>query len=142
MTRVDFYVLPEGSTETAAATAAKLCDKAATQGMKIFIHTPDAALAEDLDGLLWSLRQGSFLAHERYTGKCDEPLPYIYLGDSEPPDSHHGLLINLGREVPAFFSRFERVCEIVSGDAAQRTQSRERYKFYRDRGYELNKHDL
>lgn len=143
MTRVDFYVLPEGNAENAAVTVSKLCDKAASQGLRIYVHVPDAAQAEDLDGLLWSLRQGSFLAHERYTGKTEEPLPYVYFGSgAEPPDTHHGVLINMSTEVPPFFSRFERVCEIVSGDAAQRATSRERYKFYRDRGYELKKHDL
>jgi len=143
MTRVDFYILPEGSTESAAATATKLCDKAAANGLRIYVHAPDAAEADNLDGALWSLRQGSFLAHERYTGAtAEEPLPYIFFGDREPPETHHDVLINLGLEVPGYFSRFERVCEIVSGDAARRAKSRERYKFYRDRGYELKTHNL
>jgi len=51
-------------------------------------------------------------------------------------------MINLGLEVPPFFSRFERVLEMVDGDAVQRAKSRERYKFYRDRGYELSSHNL
>lgn len=138
MTRIDFYILPEGGEESAAATAAKLCDKAAAAWHKIYVHVPDAALAQDFDGLLWSLRQGSFLAHERYLGKAGEaPLPYIYYGEGEPPDSHLDVLVNLGLDVPGFFSRFERVCELVSGDPQARAQSRVRYKFYKERGYEL-----
>jgi DNA polymerase-3 subunit chi len=51
-------------------------------------------------------------------------------------------MINLAAEVPAFFSRFERVLEVVDGDASRRAQSRSRFKFYRDRGYELATHNL
>jgi DNA polymerase-3 subunit chi len=52
------------------------------------------------------------------------------------------LLINLAADVPDFFSRYERVAEIVDGNAERRAQSRERYRFYRDRGYQLNSHQV
>ena len=41
---------------------------------------------------------------------------------------------------PPFFSRFERLAEIVGVDDA--AAGRERYKFYRERGYELRAHDM
>ena len=63
-------------------------------------------------------------------------------GSSEPPASYDGVMINLGLDVPEFFSRFERVLEIVDADPSARSKSRERYKFYRDRGYELATHNL
>src|SRR5579872_5013367 len=145
MTRIDFYILPEGAKppEGAAMTACKLCDKAAAAGNRIFIHAPEADTAQTLDSLLWSFRQGGFISHERYAGTAPaEPLPAVLIGAMEPPASHHSVMINLGAEVPPFFSAFERVLEIVDGDAAQRAKSRERYKFYRDRGYELASHNL
>ncbi len=123
-------------------TACKLCDKAAGAGKRIYLYAPDAALADTLDSLLWSFRQGSFLAHERLGAAMEEPLPAVLIGAAEPPESFHDVMINLGAEVPPFFSRFERVLEIVDGDAAQRAKSRERFKFYRDRGYELATHNL
>src|SRR3546814_14519636 len=72
----------------------------------------------------------------------DEPLPSVLIGAVEPPETHHGVMLNLGLEVPDWFSRFERVLEIVAADAEGRAKSRERYKFYRDRGYELATHKL
>lgn len=144
MTRIDFYILPEhaGPAESAVMTACKLCDKAATAGLNVYVHTPDAGLADDFDGALWSFRQGGFIAHERYSGQTlEEPLPKVLIGATEPPDSHHGALINLGLEVPDCFSRFERVLEIVAGDPVGRAKSRERFKFYRDRGYELKTYE-
>ena len=36
----------------------------------------------------------------------------------------------------------QRLIEIVSLDEEDRRRARERYKFYRDRGYEIRTHDL
>lgn len=141
MTRVDFYLLPEtaGPADGAVMAACKLCDKATSSGLRVYIYTPDATQAENLDGALWSFRQGSFIAHEKYLGQSiQDPQPMVLMGTIEPPATHEAVLINLGTEVPLFFSRFERVLEIVDGDAGKRAKSRERYKFYKDRGYELN----
>ena len=144
MTRVDFYLLPEhgGPAEGPAMAACRLCEKAVAAGLRVYVHVPDPGLAEEVDGALWSFRQGGFIAHERDSGKApEEPLPAVLIGAGEPPDSHHGVLVNLGLEVPDCFSRFERVLEIVASDATGRAQSRERFKFYRDRGYELKTYE-
>ena len=58
------------------------------------------------------------------------------------PTTHTDLLINLAAEVPTFFSRFERVAEVVDTDAARRNQARERFRFYRDRGYAVETHNM
>ena len=55
---------------------------------------------------------------------------------------HDEFLINLHSEWPACFSRFQRLAEIVCTDDADRREARARYKFYRDRGYEIRTHDL
>lgn len=137
MTRIDFYILPEGGSDP-VVTAARLCDKAVSAGHSLYVTTPDAARMDALDDLLWTQRQGSFIAHERFVRTPPvEPLPKVLLGEAEPPEGWQDILLNLGREVPPFFSRFERVLEIVPGDAESRAKCRERFKFYRDRGYEL-----
>jgi DNA polymerase-3 subunit chi len=48
----------------------------------------------------------------------------------------------MSTEVPTFFSRFSRVAEIVAGDDDERKTARERFRFYRDRGYQMNTHNL
>lgn len=142
MTRVDFYILPAGG-DGVVATACKLCDKASSQNQRVYVHVPDAAQADELDGALWSLRQGSFIAHERNSGRLpEEPLPAVLFGETEPPSSYAQNLINLAPDVPPFFSRFERVLEIVAADDASKARSRERFKFYRDRGYDIKTHNL
>ena len=51
-------------------------------------------------------------------------------------------LMNLSGEVPPGFSRFTSVIEVVSEDAEVRQPARERFKFYKDRGYEIQSLDL
>ena len=65
--------------------------------------------------------------------------------NSEPSriDGHDGdVLINLTPAVPLFFSRFARVAEIVGQDEDSKLSARERFRFYRDRGYALESHTI
>jgi len=43
---------------------------------------------------------------------------------------------------PSMFSRFQRLVEIVGTDADDREDARARFRFYRDRGYEIRTHQL
>ena len=71
------------------------------------------------------------------------PLEPVLIGLSQPPaEGRWDVLINLAPAVPEFFSRYERVAEVVDANAVRREQSRERYRFYRDRGYPLNTHQV
>ena len=137
MTRVDFYILPEQGGTDPLAAAVRLCDKAVSAGHRLYL-TAGGGRLDALGDLLWVQRQGSFLSHERYLREPPvAPLPQVLLGEIEPPDGWQDILLTLQPEVPAWFSRFERVLEIVPGDADSRARCRTRFKFYRDRGYEL-----
>ncbi|MNC95608.1 DNA polymerase III subunit chi [compost metagenome] len=52
------------------------------------------------------------------------------------------MLINLRPQQPPYFGRYQRLIEIVSLDDGDRAGARERFRFYRDRGYEIRSHDL
>lgn len=52
------------------------------------------------------------------------------------------LLINLDSEVPLFFSRFHRLAEIVADSEDIKEKARQRYKFYKERGYPLVTHEI
>lgn len=146
MTRIDFYVFSNAMpiTDGVLPVVCRLCEKAVDIGHRIYIHAPESSVAEALDSLLWSFRQGSFISHERCTEneKWEAPLPAVLIGGHGPPDIDLDIMINLDTEVPPFFSRFERVLELVHGDIDTRTCGRARYRFYRDRGYTLKTHDL
>lgn len=137
MTRIDFYLLSEASGSVVAAVC-RLCEKAANAGHRLYVRAPDPALADEMDGALWSFKQGGFIAHERLgRAAIEEPQPPVLIGGAEPPPTHHGVLINLGDDIPTWFSTFERVLEVVPASDTGRAKSRERFRFYRERGYEL-----
>lgn len=138
MTKVDFYILKSGSREH---TACKLIEKAYNLGHSIYVHVQSPEQAKHLDELLWTFRDGSFVPHECYeTGKQHEAP--IIIGAHEAPDVEHDVLINLSEKVPLFFSRFLRVAEVVGHHDQEKQEGRDRFKFYRDRGYPMDTHNL
>lgn len=138
MTKVDFYILASGSRER---TACKLSEKAYSLGHRVYVHTESAQQAQHIDELLWTFRDGSFVPHEQYQVDGSNDCP-IQIGCDESPDTECDVLINLASEVPLFFSRFLRVAELVGTEASAKTQGRDRFRFYRDRGYPLETHEL
>lgn len=145
MTRIDFYVLQSSTEQQRSVLACRLAEKAFGLGLDIYVHTPSQTATAQLDDLLWTFRDGSFLPHLQVDeSKAVDPQRRtpILLGHDEAPDNHDGLLINLADDVPLFFSRFERVAEIVTSSDAGRNLARDRFRFYRDRGYPLSTHKL
>ena len=145
MTRVDFYIIDDagGGRADDGVIACRVAEKAYQAGHKVYIHAGDAPQAERLDQLLWTFRQGSFVPHQRLApGEAADPLTPVHIGWDGEPEPHDDVLINLTAEVPLFFSRFQRVAEIVPADERAKQQGRARYKFYRDRGYQLEMHTL
>ncbi|MCU7933062.1 MAG: DNA polymerase III subunit chi [Candidatus Thiodiazotropha sp. (ex Codakia rugifera)] len=141
MTQVDFYVLDERAMGNRFTLACRLSEKIYHQGRRIYIHTGSEEESRHMDRLLWTFRQGSFIPHGM-ASQCD-PLatPVIISHDGETGEEQD-VLINLDNQVPNFFSRFERVAEIIDKEPQVVTAGRERFRFYRDRGYPLNKHDI
>ncbi len=139
MTRVGFYVVQTGDQAQRLHVAARLADKAFQQGHKIYINAPDKSQAQELDQLLWSFRPSSFLPHAL---EGEEHSNNIAIGWGQTPGSHNDLLINLNLEIPDFFSRFNRVAEVVTQDPASLSALRKSWAFYKERGYQLEKHDL
>jgi DNA polymerase-3 subunit chi len=150
MTKVDFYILPDDSIEQRYRFACRLAEKAFKLGHSIYIHNDDGNQASVVDQLLWSWRNSSFIPHqlEHFKADVDDTLgniEQIQVGFSNGGGSVatlNGLMINLSHSVPEFFSRFERVSEIVVQTPAVTESSRNNYRFYRDRGYQLDNHDL
>lgn len=142
MTKIDFYVHPAGARDDAhELTVCRLAEKVSAQGQRIYIHADSEAQAQRLDSLLWTFRDGSFVAHEQYRAGTDSDAP-VQIGTHPSPEIDSDVLINLAAEVPLFFSRFPRVAEFVGSSDAAKKQGRERYRFYRDRGYSLDLHEM
>ena len=139
MTLVGFYVVQTSDPGQRLRVAARLADKAFQRGHRIFIHATDEAQATELNELLWSFRPASFLPHGLHGQEHSES---IAIGWGQEPDNHNDLLINLQLEIPSFFSRFARVAEVVTQEPDSLAALRKSWTFYKERGYQLEKHDL
>lgn len=137
MTRIDFYT----RVEDRFRFACKLCAKAVANRLRVAVFTPDEAATERFDRLLWTIPPTGFVPHVRADSELAAVTPILI--HHEPAGFiHDEILLNLSDERPAFFARFQRLIEIVSTDEADVQRARERFRFYRDRGYELTTHDM
>ncbi|WP_455386104.1 DNA polymerase III subunit chi [Acidihalobacter prosperus] len=140
MTRVDFYLLSTAEETARLRVVCRLADKVFGLGQQLYIHTADAEQTRHLDRLLWTFQDISFLPHS--SADDETAMAPIRLGHDQTPAAGGDVLINLAPETPHFFSRFERVAEIVDEQPEVRAAGRTRYRFYRDRGYPLQHHQL
>ena len=144
MTRIDFYILDRPTTEARLNLACRLAEKAVHQTLEVLINTQSQADSTRLNDLLWTFSQGSFLPHRLLSNNSDsgDSEPVLIGSGREPVAGGWDLLINLALEVPEFFSRFSRVAELVGAEERDKAAGRERFRYYRDRGYELRTHQI
>lgn len=138
MTRIDFYL----NAESKLNLACRLALKALKQRIRTIIHAPEESVARDIDRLMWVAPSTGFVPHCWESSRLAQDTPIVIARSDE---SHVAgiLLLNLGSEAPRFFSRFDRMIEIVARDDEQdKAAARARFRFYRDRGYELVHHDM
>ncbi|MBX2879857.1 MAG: DNA polymerase III subunit chi [Granulosicoccus sp.] len=143
MTRVDFYVLSDTETHSRLDLICRLADKAMGHGQRVFIYSRDKALLRQLDNKLWDFRALSFAAHrfvESNSSMLEHDDPIIL--SSAEPGFDRTVLVNLDDTVPTFFSRFERALEVVNRQPEIQKPGRERYLFYKQRGYPLQHHPV
>ena len=139
MTQIYFY---SGSNDK-LKTACRLCAKAVQQNMTVMVYTPDETLIRRLDELLWTFSSTSFVPH------CcihdDEQLiavTPVILSDQIQADDHFDVLLNLHHQHPPSFNQFKRIIEIAGVSDENKLAARERYRFYKDAGYEIQHFNL
>jgi len=137
VTQIDFYT----NAVDKLGTACRIAHKAYGLKRRVLVLCADADSARQVDKLLWTTPATGFVPHCTPSDALAAVTPVIIDHESREP-AHDQVLVNLTAERPAFFARFERLVEIVTLDEEDRRQARERYKFYRDRGYEIRTHDI
>jgi len=137
MTQIDFYT----GVEDKMHTACRLAAKAFSRNLRVMVFCPEAETARRVDRLLWTTPATGFIPHCVGNDPLASVTPVI-VGHEEGEPPHDQVLLNLRTEWPPFFSRFQRLIEIVTLNDEDKAAARARYKFYRDRGYEIRTHDL
>lgn len=137
MTRVEFFF----NVDDKLLKAADLCEKAMVKGRQLTVFCQHEAMMNVMHQQLWQHSATSFLASAKAGGEISELTPIVLIENGEHL-VHDDVLINLQSESPSFFSRFRYLVELVGHDEADKIAARDKYRFYRDRGYEVKSTDV
>jgi len=136
MTKVDFYF----NVSDKLVKTAQLCEEKLTKGRQLTVFTKNAEMDAAIQALLWQHSATSFLpsTSAEDVNSALAPIVLDYKGERLVQDD---VLINLQEVYPPFFSRFRHLIELVGVDETDKVAARKRFKFYRDRGYEIKSID-
>jgi len=139
MTQVTFYLLDEYG-QDAGAFACRLIDKIWRAGLSVHVHMDSEARCKTMDNTLWQWREAAFIPHAL---EGDPPLESpVTLGFKPPKVTERKVLINLSEEVPAFYTEFARVCEVVVQNPEFKAVSRKKFQSYRQAGITPETHAM
>ena len=137
MTRVDFHFNVPDKIDYGC----RLIRKIRKTGRQVVVYCDDAARLRHFDTALWSFAPLEFIPHLMASDPLAARTPVLLTGTTgELP--HHEVLVNLGTGLPQFFTRFERLLELVGAETEDRAQARQRFRYYKDRGYPLTTHEV
>ncbi|MCA3147786.1 MAG: DNA polymerase III subunit chi [Burkholderiales bacterium] len=139
MTEIHFYTgLPDK-----VSYACNLVSKAVQRGKRVVVYSRNAELLKRFDQALWSSEPLSFVPHVMQNDALAAVTPVLLAAtapEQAEPLAHHEVLVNLDQELPKFFSRFDYLMELVEQDEQDSLAARERWKFYKQRGYSIEHH--
>lgn len=138
MTRIEFY----SNVADKPSLLVSLVESALLKRRQVTVLAEDLNSANQLSDSLWQQNTTSFLPHVMASNAHAAKTPVIMACKTNATGvldaiTQDELLINLTAQEPAFFSRFTHLVEMVGNDEADKKNGRARYKFYRDRGYEI-----
>ncbi len=137
MTRIDFYVEARDRIDVACRLAAK----AVQARTRMLVYAPDETMIARIDRLLWTQPPTGFVPHCMSHDPLADETPILIARNVDDPPLDD-VILNLADTFPPTFARFQRVLEIVSQDPQDKASARDRFRFYRDRGYRIETHNL
>lgn len=132
MTRIDFYF----NVANKQQLLAELVQGALNKRRKVTVLANDAESAREISANLWQQQVEGFMPNVLVDNAFALQTPVI-IHWQQNPLLQDDMLINFAEIGPSFFSRFTQLVELVGDDEQDKVAARARYKFYRDRGYEV-----
>jgi DNA polymerase III subunit chi len=136
MTRIDFYFNVSDKQKLLAG----LVEAAMIKHRQVAILAEDEAMATRISDYLWQENPTSFLPNAQVNHLHAARTP-VLIGLQADGFMHDDMLISLASNEPNIFSRFTQLVELVGADEQDKVAARARFKFYRDRGYEIKSVD-
>jgi DNA polymerase-3 subunit chi len=137
MTRIDFHLVDSDK----LGYGCRLVRKIYRAKQHVVVCCDDPVRLKAFDEALWTFSPQDFVPHVMASDALAGETPVV-LAASADVLPWHEVLVNLGDGLPEGFARFERLIEVVGGGEDDRMRGRERWRFYRDRGYPLENHEV
>jgi DNA polymerase-3 subunit chi len=139
--RVTFYVLPEAGNEARLRFACRLVEKAYLGEHRVVVRCASSDAARELDELLWRFSDQSFVPHELVPPGSGDAAPVSICCEGKPGRLPE-VLVNLRDDVPEWYGGCERIAEILDASEECRRSGRERFRLYRENGWEPETHNM
>ena len=132
MTRIIFY----SNLADKHLILVSLVQQALDKRHLVTIMADSEQAASQVNSALWGHGASGFLPSTLATHTHAAMTPVLI--DWQQKDLlQDDILINLTQNQLMCFSRFRQLIELVSNDESDKIAARQRFKFYRDRGYEI-----
>jgi len=138
MPQVDFYVLDATDADARWRFCGRLLEKILANHVRCTLLVDEPNTAEQLDTFLWQSPPESFIPHGLDVNSDRDPVT-ISTANTAPVDS---VCINFRQQAPHNHSEIGRLVEIVCQTPNVLTETREKYRFYRQLGYPLQSHPI
>lgn len=136
MATATFYLLDDLGDEHALAF---MCERVCEQfrrGHRVLVMAADQTQAEAMDELLWRLPTDAFVPHNLSSeGGHGSPVEISWPGQTVAGPRQ--VVVNLSSDAPQAASRAQIVLDVVPQNEALRARARERFKQYRQLGFQL-----
>jgi DNA polymerase-3 subunit chi len=141
MPRADFYLIDKPRfRDDPLLLVCELAKKAFAGEQPTLILARSRDQAEALDEKLWEFDENSFIPHQIVGDGDDDAITAVLIVPPDATTPDRVLVINLRDECAP--GLFDRVLEVVPADEDQRLGSRERWKTYKQAGFDVAKHDM
>ena len=136
-----FYILNKA--EDLKISVCKIIKEYYKKKYKIFVSSRSDNLVNELNNLLWTFEQISFIPHCT-TKNYDKNSPILLSGKDSFPKTinlkEYDVWLNLDDEMEENYTDFEIILEVVSQNEEERILSRKKYLNYQKNNFEV-KHE-
>lgn len=144
MNQVDFYLLSNQVTDGHFKLTSRLCNKLHRLDKSVLVLVNSDEQANALDEVMWGFSDTSFLPHtlSNNDNHTEHNKIVITNNSGQLAASKADVLVNLQDQIPNEHKHFPRIAEIVAPDEPAKQLARQRFKQYRDFGYQLEMHNI
>jgi DNA polymerase-3 subunit chi len=141
MPSVDFYYLKDVHKQNLILFCCRLLEVAYYKNHQIYVAIETLTQAEELDQLLWSFRDNSFIPHKLLVAQANLPIALI-VGRYTQQLSVQDVLLNLTATIPANAANFTRILEVFNIQSLATGWHDSHRAYYQERQWPVKEHNL